>query len=102
MSDRSSSSAMSRGPVGCLCARFPVPFVSDDDGPAWAGGMRLGADLVPVAVAQVLHGHGPRHVEPVTVDPDPLFLELGDECGLGLSLGAGGAEPGHDVVELAG
>ena len=91
-----------RGPVGGLRAGCPVPVVGDGDGPAGAGGVRLGGDLVPVAVAQVLQGQGPRHVGPVAVDRDPLRLELGGECGLGFPLGAGGTELGDDVVELAG
>jgi hypothetical protein len=64
--------------------------------------VRLGADVVPVAVAQVLQGQGPRHVGPVTVDGDALRLQPGGECGLGFPLGPGDAELGGDVIELAG
>ena len=91
-----------RGPVRGLGAGSPVPVVGDGHCPAGAGGVRLGADVVPVAVAQVLQGQGPRHVGPVTVDGDALRLQFGGEGGLGFPLGPGGTELGGDVIELAG
>jgi len=77
-----------RGPVGGLGPGSPVPLVCDGHGPARAGDVRLGGDLVAVAVPQVLQGQGPRHVGPVTVDSEALRLKLGGEGGLGLPLGA--------------
>src|SRR5262249_47248190 len=91
-----------RGPVGGLGPGGPVPVVGDGHRPARAGGVRLGGDLVPVAVAQVLQGQGPRHGRPVTVDGDALCLQAGGECGLGVPLGAGSAKLGGDVAELGG
>jgi hypothetical protein len=68
--------------------------------PARAGGVRLRADLVPVAVAQVLQGQGPGHMGPVAIDRDALRLKLCGECDPSLPLGAGGAEAGDEVPEL--
>ena len=64
--------------------------------------MRLRGDLVPVAVAEILEGQGPRHIGPVTVDRESLRLDLCDERGLGFALGPGGPQLGGDVIELAG
>src|SRR5262249_54305542 len=90
------------GPVGGLGSRCPVPVVGDGHGPAGAGGVRLGGDLVPVAIAQVLQRQGPRHKRPIAVDRDALSLQFGGEGGLGVPLGAGGTQPGGNMGELAG
>src|ERR1700744_4319104 len=90
------------GAVGVFGTGRPAPILGDGDGAAGAAGMRLGGDLVSVAVAQVGQVEFPGNSRPVTVDMDALPGEVGGERDLGLPLGPAGAELLGGVVEPRG